>query len=133
MRAAHPFPFYSDSLMITILHNPRCSKSIAALARTQQFADANAIALNVIDYQVAPLQLSELHDLQRQLCIPVRDMVRDGEALFATLQLAQASDEILFAALASHPQLLQRPIVIYRGRAAIGRQPEQLDALLRTA
>lgn len=133
MRAAFPFHFYSDDLMITILHNPRCSKSIAALTRTQQFADANAIALNVIDYQVAPLQLSQLHDLQQQLCIPVRDMVRDGEALFDTLHLAQASDETLFAALASHPQLLQRPIVIYRGRAAIGRPPEQLDALLRTA
>lgn len=133
MHAAHSFHFYSASLMITILHNPRCSKSLAALARTQQFADANAIALNVIDYQVAPLQLAQLQDLQQQLRIPVRDMVRDGEALFDTLQLAQASDEILFAALASHPQLLQRPIVIYQGRAAIGRPLEQLDAVLRTA
>lgn len=119
--------------MITILHNPRCSKSIAALARTQQFADANAIALNVIDYQVTPLQLSQLHDLQQQLRIPVRDMVRDGEALFDTLQLAQASDEMLFSALAAHPRLLQRPIVIYQGRAVIGRPPEQLDALLHFA
>ncbi|MEO8408728.1 MAG: arsenate reductase (glutaredoxin) [Oxalobacteraceae bacterium] len=119
--------------MITILHNPRCSKSRAALALTQQFADANEIALNLVDYQTSPLQLAQLHDLQRQLGIPVREMLRDGDALFDTLQLAHASDETLFAALASHPQLLQRPIVIYQGRAMIGRPPEQLHALLRPA
>lgn len=119
--------------MITILHNPRCSKSRAALLLTQQFADDNDIALHVVDYQTAPLQLAELRDLQRQLCVPVRDMVRNGEDLFDALQLAHASDETLLAALASHPQLLQRPIVIYRDRAVIGRPIEQLHALLRTA
>lgn len=60
-------------------------------------------------------------------------MVRDNEELFVTLQLTHASDEALLAALASHPYLLQRPIVIYRDRAMIGRPPEQLRALLRTA
>ena len=119
--------------MITILHNPRCSKSRAALALTQQFADDNDISLSVIDYQTSPLQLAELRTLQQQLGIPVRDMVRDGEAIFDTLQLTHVSDETLLAALASHPQLLQRPIVIYQGRAVIGRPPEQLHALLRTA
>ncbi|MDP3842320.1 MAG: arsenate reductase (glutaredoxin) [Oxalobacteraceae bacterium] len=119
--------------MITILHNPRCSKSRAALALTQQFAADHDILLTVVDYQTAPLQLTELRSLQQQLGLPVRAMIRDGEALFDTLQLAHADDETLLAALASHPLLLQRPIVIYQERAVIGRPPELLHALLRTA
>lgn len=119
--------------MITILHNPRCSKSRAALLLAQQFADNNDISLQVIDYQISPLQLAELRELQRQLCVPVRDMVRDAEDLFDALQLVHASDETLLEALASHPQLLQRPIVIYQNRAVIGRPTEQLHTLLRTA
>lgn len=119
--------------MITLLHNPHCSKSRAALALTQQFAADNEISLNVIDYQSTPLQLTELRSLQQQLGLAVRDMVRDNETLFDTLRLTHASDDALFAALASHPQLLQRPIVVYQGRAVIGRPPEQLHALLRTA
>lgn len=118
--------------MITILHNPRCSKSRAALAIVQQFADDNDILLTITDYQATPLQLTELRSLEQQLGLPVRAMMRDGEMLFDTLQLARASDATLLAALASHPQLLQRPIVIYLGRAVIGRPPEQLHALLRT-
>lgn len=119
--------------MITILHNPRCSKSRAALMLVQQFATDNAVSLQTVDYQTAPLNLAELRTLQQQLGIPVRAMVRDGEALFDTLRLAQADDATLLAALASHPQLLQRPIVIYKGRAMIGRPTEHLHALLGTA
>ncbi|GIZ51935.1 hypothetical protein NCCP691_19490 [Noviherbaspirillum aridicola] len=57
----------------------------------------------------------------------VRRMVRDNEEGYASLRLGEADDSVLLAALASHPELLQRPIVVYRGRAVVARPPELLE------
>lgn len=115
--------------MITIYHNPRCSKSREALAMAEQFSNENKLALEVIDYQKTPLTLAQLQDLHRTLGGPVGAMVRDNEPEYAELGLAQADDAALLAALASHPKLLQRPIVVYRKRAVIARPPQLLSAL----
>lgn len=116
---------------ITIYHNPRCSKSREALAITQQFADANKAPLKVVEYLKTPLRAKELSDLRQRLNAPLRDMVRDTEEEYAALNLSQASDAVLLQALAAHPKLMQRPIVVYRGKAMIGRPPEKLHDLLR--
>jgi arsenate reductase (glutaredoxin) len=117
--------------MITIYHNTRCSKSRESLALVQDFAAARNLPLNIIDYLVTPPGAEELAALQRQLGVPAREMVRDNEAEFAELNLAQADDNALLQAVAAHPRLLQRPIVVYQGRAMIGRPPERLHELLR--
>lgn len=116
---------------ITIYHNPRCTKSREALALAQQFADANNAPLKVVEYLKTPLDATALADLRQWLNAPLRDMVRSGEEEYAALNLSQASDEVLLQALAAHPKLMQRPIVVYRGRAMIGRPPEKLHELLR--
>ena len=119
--------------MITILHNPRCSKSREALVLTQQFAIEQGLPLTVLDYQKTPLTLAQLIVMQKQLNLAARDMLRDSEAESAALNLAQADEATLLQAMADHPVLLQRPIVICNGRALIGRPPERLSALLQTA
>jgi arsenate reductase len=119
--------------MITILHSPRCSKSREALVLTQQFATEQGLALEVLDYQKTPLTLAQLIVLQKQLNLPARDMLRDSEAEYDALNLAQADEATLLQALADYPVLLQRPIVIFNGRALIGRPPERLNVLLQTA
>jgi arsenate reductase len=120
--------------MITIYHNPRCSKSRGALERAQQFAAQHAIELQIVDYQNTPPSLAQLRALHQTLqsegAVAVRDMLRDGEEAFTTLHLGQADDEALFAALAAHPVLLQRPIVSFNGRAIIARPPELVDRIL---
>lgn len=119
--------------MITILHNPRCSKSRAALMLTQQFATEQGLLLEVIDYQKTPLSLAQLINLQKQLNLSARDMSRDSETEYVALNLAQADESSLLQAITDHPALLQRPIVVFNGRALIGRPPERLSALLQTA
>ena len=119
--------------MISILHNPRCSKSRQALALTQQFATTQGLALEVLDYQKTPLSLAQLIDLQKQLNLRARDMLRDSEAEYVALNLAQADESTLLQAIADHPKLLQRPVVIFNGRAMIGRPPECLNTLLQNA
>lgn len=119
--------------MLIIYHNPRCSKSRAALELTQQFAAQQQLDLAVVDYQKTPLtlaQLTELHQvLQSEQAVSMLDMTRDNEELFATLTLKDASDDVLLKALAAHPQLLQRPIVRFHQRAVIARPPELVNQL----
>lgn len=121
--------------MLIIYHNPRCSKSRGALEQVQQFAAQHQLDLEIVDYQKTPLnlvQLTELHQLlQVDTPCSVRDMVRANEALFDTLSLQQANDGSLLQALATHPQLLQRPIVRFNNRALIARPPELLDNFLQ--
>ena len=117
--------------MITIYHNPRCSKSREALMLTQQFADLQRLPLNIVDYQKEPLTLAELTALHAKLGGQVRDMVRANEDEYVALKLAQADDATLLRALAAHPGLLQRPIVDYCDRAVIGRPTERLHTLLQ--
>lgn len=120
--------------MLTIYHNPRCSKSRGALDLTRQFAERHHLDLNIVDYQKTPptrAQLAELHQiLQSEGNTSVRAMVRDNEEEFAALRLANADDAALLDALAAHPILLQRPIVRFNSRAVIARPPELVETIL---
>ena len=131
MRADFP---HNHLIMITIYHNPRCSKSRGALELAQQFATQHGIELSVVDYQKTPLTVAQLQALYQTLKttggIEVSDMVRDGEESYATLNLANADDATLFDAIAAHPILLQRPIVTFNGRGIIARPPELVDQVL---
>ncbi|MFC7298333.1 ArsC/Spx/MgsR family protein [Herminiimonas aquatilis] len=121
--------------MLIIYHNPSCSKSRSALELAQQFSALHHIELTVIDYQKSPLtlaQLTELHQvLQSEQTVSVQAMLRDNEELFATLALQDADDAALLAALAAHPQLLQRPILRFNQRAVIARPVELANNILQ--
>jgi arsenate reductase len=123
--------FDVETSMITIYHNPHCSKSREALAMVEQFAAQRDLELDVVDYLKNPPSIAQLATLLQQLGTSARDMVRENEAEYATLNLAQADDAALLTAITQHPRLLQRPIVSYAGRALIGRPPERLASMLR--
>ena len=112
---------------LTILHNPHCSKSRAALALLSE----RGVPLRVVEYLSAPLSRDELDALRTKLGIPAREWVRSGEAAFTEAGLSPASteDQILDA-MATHPILIERPIVVRGDRALIGRPPERVLELL---
>lgn len=118
------------TLMITIYHNPRCSKSREALALVDAFATRKQIPVNVVEYLKSPPNLAQLEELQAMLGCAASDMTRSNEDEFAALGLTQAADADLLRAIAAHPKLLQRPIVVFGGRAVIGRPPELVSSLL---
>lgn len=110
-----------------LYHNPRCSKSRAALTLLQ----LRDIPTQVIDYQSDPPGIDTLRTLMRQLGIDSpRAMMRTKEALYAELNLAAADDEALLAAMAAHPKLIERPIAVIGDKAAIGRPLENIETLL---
>lgn len=117
--------------MITIYHNPRCSKSRAACELIASSFGGTNESTEIVEYLKQPLSVAQLKELNALLGVPVREMIRDTEAEFKELQLADTSltDDVLFAALAKHPVLLQRPIVVRNGRAVIGRPTENINSL----
>lgn len=120
--------------MITIYHNPRCSKSRATCELVSGYNLANE-ATEIIEYLKQPLSVGQIKYLHGQLGCPVREMIRDTEAEYKELMLSDVSltDLQLYEALAKHPILLQRPIVVRNGRAVIGRPPENVAALFGEA
>ena len=113
--------------MITIWHNPRCSKSRATLA----ILEASGLPVVIRRYLEDAPSEAELRDAHIALGRPVIDMVRAGEPLFRDLGLTRDVDaDTLVRALAEHPILIERPIVIRAGQAVIGRPPEAVRRLL---
>ncbi|MCE0505171.1 arsenate reductase (glutaredoxin) [Roseivivax sp. GX 12232] len=108
-------------------HNPRCSKSRAALALLEE----RGVALNLRRYLDTPPDQEELRALAAKLGRPVIEMVRVKEAGFKAAGLTRESGEdALFAAMAADPKLIERPVLIGQERAAIGRPPEAVLALI---
>ena len=113
---------------IVIYHNPRCSKSRAALALIRD----RGVEPEIVEYLKTPLDAEALHDLLRALGVPVREFIRTGEAPYRELGLADpaTTEDDLVAAVAAHPILMQRPVVRRGDRAVVGRPPEQVAELL---
>ena len=108
-------------MSVTIYHNPRCSKSRQTLALLQD----KGIEATVVRYLETPPDVATLRDILRMLGARPRDIMRRKEAAYreAGLDDAALDDDALLAALVAHPALLERPIVVADGRAAIGRPP----------
>ena len=109
-----------------LYHNPRCSKSRQTLQRLQE----RGIEPTVVEYLKDSLGVEELSDLARKLGLGVHEMIRAKESVYAELGLTPStSEEELLDAIARHPVLLERPIVVRGDRAVIGRPPENVDGL----
>ncbi len=108
---------------ITIYHNPRCSKSRKTLALLQE----RGIEPTVVEYLKNPPDKRELETITRKLGVKPEQIVRRGEASFKEKFAGKLlSDSEWLDALAEHPILIERPIVIKGERAVIGRPPENV-------
>lgn len=112
---------------ITIYHNPKCSNSRGCLALIREAGHEPVI----VEYLKTPLGRAELAALVARLEMHPRDLVRVKEAVFAELGLESASDEALLDAMAAHPVLINRPIVVTDMAARLCRPPELVADLLR--
>ncbi len=115
-------------MTVTIWHNPRCSKSRQTLALLTE----RGIEPAVVEYLKTPPSVDEIADALKQLGIGARDLMRHKEAPFRDLGLGDPSvpETTLVEAMASHPILIERPVVFSGGKAAIGRPPEAVLEIL---
>jgi arsenate reductase len=115
-------------LKVQILHNPRCSKSRATL----EILRNNGIDPEIILYLDTPPDTGQLVSILEMLDMQPRDLMRKGQAEYKQLGLNNEalSDADLVAAMQTTPILIERPIVISNGKAAIGRPPESVLEIL---
>lgn len=111
-----------------LYHNPRCSKSRAAL----ELLASRGVAPAIVRYLDDPPDADTLRALLRKLGLPARALLRTGEDEFEALKLADPAldEEALIAAMAAHPRLIERPVFVRGDRAVIGRPPERVLELL---
>jgi len=114
--------------MLTIYHNPRCSKSRETLELIKQHCDQ----VEVIEYLKTPPSAVELRDLLAKLGISARALLRSKEDEYQQLGLSDSalSEQQLIAAMVQHPKLIERPIVVNGDKAAIGRPAENVLTIL---
>ena len=115
-------------MSVTIFHNPRCSKSRATLALLQEHGVEPEIRL----YLENPPNADELTEILALLGRSPRELMRKGEAEYKEQGLADdtLSDAALVSAMTATPKLIERPIVLANGKAAVGRPPESVLEIL---
>jgi len=112
---------------VTIWHNPRCSKSRNAVTLLEE----KGINAEVVKYLDTPPTKEELIAVLKMLGISARELMRTKEAIYKELNLKEETDEEkLIEAMVANPKLIERPIVIKEGKAAIGRPIENIIDIL---
>ncbi len=113
---------------VTIYHNPRCSKSRATLELLRE----QGIEPTIVDYLKTPPSQAELVRILNMLGMEPRELMRSKEAEYWEQDLGNPDlkQKDLVNAMHNTPKLIERPIVIANGKAALGRPPEQVLEIL---
>lgn len=112
---------------VTIYHNPRCSKSRATL----ELIRSRGVEPTIVEYLATPPSPDRIRELAALLGVSAHDLIRPKEPPYVELGLSKSSpEEEIVSAIATHPILLERPIVVIGKKAAIGRPPENVLRIL---
>ena len=115
-------------MTVTIWHNPRCSKSRQTLALLRE----RGVEPEIVEYLKTPPAAGDLEAVLDKLGMEPRDLMRRKEAAYreAGLDDPALGRRALVEAMTAHPVLIERPVVLAGGKAALGRPPESVLAIL---
>lgn len=115
-------------MSVVIYHNPKCTKSRQTLA----LLEARGIKPKVVEYLKTPPDKTEIERILKLLALDPRALMRRKEPVYkqARLDNPKLTRAQLVTALIEYPMLLERPIVLAHGKAAIGRPPENVLDIL---
>ena len=111
---------------VCIYHNPRCNTSRNTLALLRE----RGIEPEIVEYLKTPYTAAGLKTLLGQLKMPARALVRKKEAAALGVDPDKLSEEALIAAMVKNPIIVERPIVVSGGKAALGRPPGKVLAVI---
>ncbi|MDE0747915.1 MAG: arsenate reductase (glutaredoxin) [Porticoccaceae bacterium] len=114
--------------MITIYHNPRCSKS----RQTLDILHSASVELDIVLYLETPIDKPTLISLLAKLNMAPGEIIRRSESQFKENYLGDTdiTDAQLIDAMLKYPKLIERPIVVSGDRAVIGRPPENVREIM---
>lgn len=115
-------------MSITIYHNPRCSKS----RQTLSLLEEQGVSADVVEYLKTPPTREQLVEILDMLGLEPRQLMRTGQQEYKDMGLdnADLNRDQLIDAMLEQPILIERPIVVKDGKAAIGRPPETVLEIL---
>lgn len=111
----------------TIWHNPRCSKSRQALAILQEMP---GIDVDIVEYLKTPPSRAEIEATFAKAGVTPAQVLRKGEDVVKEIGLDTNDNAAVLDAMAAHPILIERPIVITQKGAVIARPPEKARDVL---
>lgn len=113
--------------MLTIYHNPRCSKSRQTLGIIEEAGQM----VQVVEYLKTVPTKEELAEIVKKLGLKPIELIRKGEADYKeNFKGKTLTDEEWIEAMVQYPKLIERPIVIKDNKAVLGRPPENVKVLL---
>jgi arsenate reductase (glutaredoxin) len=115
-------------MSVKIYHNPRCTKS----RQTLQLLKDKGIEPEVIEYLKTPPSAAELADILDKLGMEPRALMRKQETEYKAngLDNTALDKQALINSMVANPILIERPIVVANGKAAVGRPPESVLGIL---
>jgi len=118
---------YTEKTMIKIYHNPRCSKSREGLAIVQE----SGKEFQVVEYLKETPSFEDLSSIISLLDISPIDLIRKGETIWKeNYKGKELSGDELIKAMVENPKLIERPIIINKKKAVIGRPPQNIKQIL---
>ena len=122
----HNVSDYTKFDTMKIYHNPRCRKSRETLALIEE----KGMQPEIVLYLDTPPTQQDLKEILEMLAIPAEKLIRKGEAIYKEHYKGKnLSDAEWIEAMVQHPKLIERPIVIEKDRAVLGRPPENVLSL----
>ncbi len=115
-------------MSVKIYHNPRCSKS----RQTLELLKTNGVEPEIIQYLETPPTAEELDSVLTLLNMEPRDLMRKKEVEYkgAGLDNPELDRAALIAGMVANPRVIERPVVLANGKAAVGRPPESVLAII---
>jgi len=115
--------------LITLWHNPRCSKS----RDTAQLLEEMNIETRIVRYLDGTLTKEEIENVLEMLSMKPKELMRVKEDIYKELDLRNEDNhDKLVEAMVENPKLIERPIVIKDGKAVIGRPIDNVIKLLNS-
>ena len=113
--------------MIKIYHNSRCQKSRLGV----KFLEKNKLDFEIINYINDPLNMDEIKFLLKKLKIKPIELIRKNELIWKTnYKNKKLSDEEIIMAMVDNPKLIERPIIVNKDKAIIGRPTEKISEVV---
>lgn len=113
--------------MITIYHNPKCSKSREGIC----FLENLNLEFETVKYIDESLTKEELQSILQKLNYKPIELVRTKEKIWIeNYKNKQLSDNEIINAMIENPRLIERPILINGNKAVVARPTEKINTIL---